>query len=130
MGVVRPYFGAMVRPYYSAVVGTFFWRVLYTRMNETEKLLVCIWIVYVEILYAHMQTVDTRPLFHIRNGPEYEPIVYKCKINEWGCRDGMYMYYAKNHGNKEIPLAILSRILEQSCVTLCLNLNYVGRGYA
>ena len=30
-------------------------------------------------------------------------------MNEWGCRDGMH--YAKNHGNKEIPLAILSRIL-------------------
>ena len=35
------------------------------------------------------------------------------------------MHHAKNHGNKEIPLAILSRILAQSCVTLCLN--YVGR---
>ena len=27
------------------------------------------------------------------------------------------MHYAKNRGNKEIPLAILSRILAQSCVT-------------
>ena len=35
------------------------------------------------------------------------------------------MQHAKNRGNKEIPLAILSRILAQSCVTLCLN--YVGR---
>ena len=35
------------------------------------------------------------------------------------------MHHAKNRGNKEIPLAILSRILAQSCVTLCLN--YVGR---
>ena len=35
------------------------------------------------------------------------------------------MHHAKNCGNKEIPLAILSRILAQSCVTLCLN--YVGR---
>ena len=34
------------------------------------------------------------------------------------------MHHAKNRGNKEIPLAILSRILAQSCVTLCLN--YVG----
>ena len=30
------------------------------------------------------------------------------KINELGCRDGMH--YAKNHGNKKIPLVILSRI--------------------
>ena len=35
------------------------------------------------------------------------------------------MHHPKNRGNKEIPLAILSRILAQSCVTLCLN--YVGR---
>ena len=35
------------------------------------------------------------------------------------------MHHVKNRGNKEIPLAILSRILAQSCVTLCLN--YVGR---
>ena len=35
------------------------------------------------------------------------------------------MHHAKNCGNKESPLAILSRILAQSCVTLCLN--YVGR---
>ena len=34
-------------------------------------------------------------------------------------------HHAKNRGNKEIPLAILSRILAQSCVTLYLN--YVGR---
>ena len=34
---------------------------------------------------------------------------------EWGCWDGMH--HAKNLGNKEIPLAILSRILAQSCVT-------------
>ena len=27
------------------------------------------------------------------------------------------MHHAKNHGNKVIPLAILSRILAQSCVT-------------
>ena len=32
------------------------------------------------------------------------------------------MHHAKNRGNKEIPL---SRILAQSCVTLCLN--YVAR---
>ena len=43
------------------------------------------------------------------------------QLNEYGCR----MHHAKNRGNKEIPLAILSRILAQSCVTLCLN--YVGR---
>ena len=35
------------------------------------------------------------------------------------------MHHEKNRGKKEIPLAILSRILAQSCVTLCLN--YVGR---
>ena len=35
------------------------------------------------------------------------------------------MHHVKNCGNKEIPLAILSRILAQPCVTLCLN--YVGR---
>ena len=48
--------------------------------------------------------------------------VYKC--NEWGCirRDGMH--HANNCGNKEIPLEILSRILAQSCVTLCLNIMY------
>ena len=33
----------------------------------------------------------------------------------WGCRDGLH--HAKNRGNKVIPLAILSRILAQSCVT-------------
>ena len=27
------------------------------------------------------------------------------------------MHHAKNHGNKEIPIAILSMILAQSCVT-------------
>ena len=32
------------------------------------------------------------------------------------------MHHAKNCENKEIPLAILSRILAQSCVTLCLNI--------
>ena len=48
------------------------------------------------------------------------------QLNEWGCRDGMH--YAEICGNKEIPLAILSRILAQSCVTLYLN--YVGRCYA
>ena len=37
------------------------------------------------------------------------------QLNEWGCRDGMHP--AKNHGNKEIPFEILSRILAQSCVT-------------
>ena len=37
------------------------------------------------------------------------------------------MHHAKNRGNKEIPLAIPSRILAQSCVTLCLNYMYVGR---
>ena len=41
-------------------------------------------------------------------------------MNEWGCRDEMH--HAKNRGNKEIPLAILSRILAQSCITLCLNI--------
>ena len=38
------------------------------------------------------------------------------KLNEWGYRDRMH--HAKNHGNKEVPLAILSRILAQSCVSL------------
>ena len=37
------------------------------------------------------------------------------QLNEWGCRDGIH--HAKNRGNKVIPLAILSRILAQSCVT-------------
>ena len=37
------------------------------------------------------------------------------QVNEWGCRNGMH--HAKNRGNKEIPLAILSRILAQSFVT-------------
>ena len=31
--------------------------------------------------------------------------------------DILEMHHAKNHGNKEIPLATLSRILTQSCVT-------------
>ena len=58
--------------------------------------------------------------------------MYKCnvtvnKCKNHSCRDGMHR--AKNRGNKEILLAILSRILAaQSCVTLYLN--YVGRGYA
>ena len=38
--------------------------------------------------------------------------VKESQLNEWGCRDGMH--HANNHGNKEIPLAILSRILTQS----------------
>ena len=37
------------------------------------------------------------------------------QLNEWGCRDGMH--HTKNRGNEVIPLAILSRILAQSCVT-------------
>ena len=37
------------------------------------------------------------------------------QLNEWRCRDGIH--HAKNRGNKVIPLAILSRILAQSCVT-------------
>ena len=32
------------------------------------------------------------------------------------------MHHVKNRGNKEIPLTILSRILAQSCLTLCLNM--------
>ena len=42
------------------------------------------------------------------------------QLKEWGCRDEMH--HAKNRGNKEIRLAILSRILAQSCVTLRLNI--------
>ena len=34
-------------------------------------------------------------------------------------------HHAKNLGNKEIPLAILSRILAQSCLTLCLSVLFV-----
>ena len=45
------------------------------------------------------------------------------QLNEWGCRDGMQLVY---DGNKEIPLAILSRILAQSCVTP----PYIIQGYA
>ena len=37
------------------------------------------------------------------------------QLNAWGCRDGMH--YVKNRVNKVIPLAILSGILAQSCVT-------------
>ena len=37
------------------------------------------------------------------------------QLNEWGCRNGMHN--AKNHGNNVIHLALLSRILAQSCVT-------------
>ena len=36
-------------------------------------------------------------------------------FGQMGYRDEMH--HAKNHGNKEIPLALLSRILAQSCVT-------------
>ena len=36
------------------------------------------------------------------------------------------MHHAKNRGNKEIPLAILSRILAQSCVTPLPELCRVG----
>ena len=38
-------------------------------------------------------------------------------LNEWGCSYRDCVYHAKNRGNKEIPLAILSRILAQSCIT-------------
>ena len=41
------------------------------------------------------------------------------KIIRWQCRDDVALHRAKNRG------AILSRILAQSCITLCLN--YVGR---
>ena len=51
--------------------------------------------------------------------------VYKCKNHSIESNMDVGMQQAKNRGNKEIPLAILSRILAQSCVTLCLN--YVGR---
>ena len=43
------------------------------------------------------------------------------QLNEYGCRDAP----CEKSWKKGIPLAILSRILAQSCVTLCLN--YVGR---
>ena len=45
------------------------------------------------------------------------------QLNEWGRRDGMH--YAKNCGNKENPLAILSRILASTNPLP----EYVGRGY-
>ena len=44
-----------------------------------------------------------------------EQVQKSFNLNEWGCRDGMH--YAKNRVNKVIPLAILSGILAQSCVT-------------
>ena len=37
------------------------------------------------------------------------------QVNEWGCR--ARMHHVKNRRNKVIPLAILSSILAQSCVT-------------
>ena len=37
------------------------------------------------------------------------------------------MHHEKNRGNKEIALALLSRILAQSCIILCLN-NYNNAG--
>ena len=49
------------------------------------------------------------------------------KIIHWMNMD-VGMHHAKNRGNKEISLAILSKILAQSCVTLPEL--YVGRGYA
>ena len=43
------------------------------------------------------------------------------QLNEWGCKD--VMHHAKNSvANKEIALAILSRILAQSCVILYLTI--------
>ena len=50
------------------------------------------------------------------------------QLNEWGYRDEMHL--VKNCGNKEVPLAILSRKLAQSCVTFKYLPNYTGRGYA
>ena len=68
----------------------------------------------------------TIPIFPLLNRKIFHLLVIYTSakiipLNEYGCRDAP----CENHGNKEIPLAILSRILAQSCVTLCLN--YVGR---
>ena len=46
------------------------------------------------------------------------------QLNEYGC----WAAPCEISWKQGIPLAILSRILAQSCVTL--SLNYVGRGYA
>ena len=43
------------------------------------------------------------------------------QFNEYGCRDAP----CEKSWKQGIPLALLSRILAQSCVTFCLN--YVGR---
>ena len=41
-------------------------------------------------------------------------LLYKCKNHSIDMEVGMH--HAKNRGNKDIPLAIPSRILAQSCV--------------
>ena len=52
---------------------------------------------------------------HINASFQYLQVKKIIQMNEWGCRDGMH--HAKNCGHKEIPLAILSRILAQACET-------------
>ena len=54
-----------------------------------------------------------------------DSIYTSAKIIQLNEKMDVRMHHAKNRGNKEIPLAIPSRILAQTCVTLCLN--YVGR---
>ena len=80
------------------------------------------------ILYTHVYTGQWK----VKQSKAIIPCIGICirqyntsgkiiQLNEYGCRDAP----CENRGNKDIPLAILSRILAQSCVTLCLN--YVGR---
>ena len=70
-------------------------------------------------MYMYIQSVHTYTVYvhvHVRSILQVEKSFTNMDVG---------MHHAKNHGNKDISLAILSRILAQSCVTLCLN--YVGR---
>ena len=58
---------------------------------------------------------------HTHTHTHYSTSAKIIQLNEYGCRDAP----CEQSWKQGIPLAILSRILAQSCVTLCLN--YVGR---
>ena len=82
---------------------------------------VCVYVIFVPSIHTFVLVGTCM----IVMGLYLRQLLYtSAKINEHGCRDAP----CEKSWKQAIPLAILSRILAQSCVTLCLN--YVGRGYA
>ena len=78
---------------------------------------------YVRILAAaHYNKFNLVPVIYYRERKFVALLSAKIiQLNEYGCRDAP----CKKSWKQGNPLAILSRILAQSCVTICLN--YVGR---